>query len=76
MRKCYECGKKLRFWEGYSHPVLGKKELVCSKCFDELEESLEKYQNFITNYLKENQEQHFISKLNFKLRDKMHSHTK
>ena len=53
MKNCYECGKELKFWEGYSHPVLGKKELVCSKCFDILEESMEKYRDFILSNLEQ-----------------------
>jgi len=47
MKKCYECGKELKFWEGYSHPNLGKKALVCSKCYDELKRSMDSYCNFI-----------------------------
>ena len=47
MKKCYECGKELKFWQAYRHPVLGKKEVVCSKCFDVLTESLKKYRDFI-----------------------------
>ena len=49
MKKCYECGKELKFWEGYRHPALGKKELVCSNCFDSVEESMEKYRKFLLN---------------------------
>ena len=48
---CYECGKKISFWESRFHPVLGKKERVCSDCFSIVEESLENYRNFILNNL-------------------------
>jgi len=34
MGSCSECGKKLRFYEGYIHPLHGKKNLVCNACFD------------------------------------------
>jgi hypothetical protein len=51
MKRCYECGKELKFWQGYRHPAFGKKELVCSKCFDVLEESMEKYRDFILSNL-------------------------
>jgi len=34
MGNCSECGKKLRFYEGYIHPLRGKKYVVCSACFD------------------------------------------
>jgi hypothetical protein len=33
-RFCFECNKKLGFFEGYRHPILGKKDLLCSACFD------------------------------------------
>ena len=56
MKKCYECRIELKFWEGYYHPVLGKKELVCSKCFDILEESIEKYRNFVLVDLEQGRE--------------------
>ena len=52
MKTCYVCGKKLKFWQGYYHPVLGKKEVVCSKCFKSVECSLEKYRNFILSEFK------------------------
>jgi hypothetical protein len=34
MGNCSECGKKLRFYEGYIHPLRGKKNLVCNACFN------------------------------------------
>jgi hypothetical protein len=56
MKKCYECGKKLQFWEGYHHPILGKRELVCKECFDILEESILKYSDFIIKEIKQGKE--------------------
>jgi predicted amidophosphoribosyltransferase len=52
MRKCSECGKKLGFFEGYSHPVEGKKKCVCGKCWDKLEKSEKRYCSFIMNEFK------------------------
>jgi hypothetical protein len=46
-RKCSECGKKLGFFEGYRHPVEGRKKCVCGKCFDKIEASEAKYCSFI-----------------------------
>ena len=43
MGNCSECGKKLRFWDGYRHPILGKKYLLCSNCYDLIDKSLEFY---------------------------------
>ena len=34
MSSCSECGKKLHLYEGYSHPLRGKKYLVCKACFE------------------------------------------
>jgi len=52
MKTCFECGKELKFWEGYRHPVLGMKELVCWKCFERVDNSLEEYRNFILDCVK------------------------
>lgn len=49
MKKCYECGKELKFWDGYYHPALGKKNLVCSNCFNSVKDSVEKYCKFLFN---------------------------
>jgi hypothetical protein len=43
MKKCEECGKKLGILEGYRHPVLGNGSLLCSDCFDSINESFEKW---------------------------------
>jgi iron-sulfur cluster repair protein YtfE (RIC family) len=34
--KCSECGKKLSVIEGYYHPKIEKRWLLCRKCFDKL----------------------------------------
>jgi hypothetical protein len=47
MVDCGECGKRLRFFEGYYHPTLGKKSLVCGPCFDKLDESVVQWRDFI-----------------------------
>jgi hypothetical protein len=52
MKKCYECGKELKLMEGYRHPVLGMKELVCWKCFEKIDNSVDKYRNFILDNIK------------------------
>ncbi len=45
-----ECGKKLGFIEGYRHPTKGKENLLCSQCFDSVNENVEKYREFIAPY--------------------------
>jgi len=49
MKKCEECGKKLGIIEGYLHPTLGKKHLLCSQCFNKVSESVEKWKEFVLN---------------------------
>ena len=50
MVECEECGKKLGILEGYQHPTLGRKHLVCSPCFEQVEESVAKWREFILSY--------------------------
>jgi hypothetical protein len=52
VRKCSECDKKLRLFEGYRHPVEGRKKCVCGKCFDKIEASEAKYCSFVMNAFK------------------------
>ena len=47
MKDCEECGKKLGVLEGYQHPTLGKKHLLCGHCFDQVSESVEKWREFV-----------------------------
>jgi len=49
MKQCEECGKRLGIVEGYQHPTLGKKHLLCSPCFDKVSESVEKWREFVLN---------------------------
>ena len=51
MKRCNECGKKLRVLEGYRHPVLGKDDLLCSSCFNTVSESVEQYGKFVLPYV-------------------------
>ena len=47
MSVCVECGKQLDIFRGYRHPTLGKKNLVCSLCFDTVQHSLNQWMEFI-----------------------------
>jgi hypothetical protein len=47
MIKCNECRKKLGFFEGYRHPTLGKENLLCSPCFDKVQQSVDQWREFI-----------------------------
>ena len=46
MIKCEECSKKLGIIQGYRHPALGKRCLVCGNCFDKVNNSMEKWRVF------------------------------
>jgi hypothetical protein len=50
MKICEECGKKLGFFEGYRHLTLGKEFLLCSSCFDRVDESVTKWREFVLSY--------------------------
>jgi len=50
MVKCEECDKKLSIIEGYRHPALGKKFLVCSNCFDKVNEDMQRWNRFCLSY--------------------------
>jgi len=50
MKICEECGKKLGFFEGYRHLTLGKDFLLCSVCFDKVDESVTKWREFVLSY--------------------------
>ncbi len=43
---CEECGKKLGILEGYRHPALGKRFLVCGNCYVKVDISMEKWREF------------------------------
>jgi|GEM_PF-814451 len=46
MVECEECGKKLNILEGYRHPALGTRFLVCGKCFVKVDGDMERWSKF------------------------------
>jgi len=68
MKKCFECGKELKFWEGYRHPVLGAKELVCWACFEKVDKSVEEYRNFVLDCVKREEQKIAAENINHKSR--------
>ena len=46
MVDCEECDKKLGMLEGYRHPALGTRFLVCGKCFDKIDEDMVRWGKF------------------------------
>jgi hypothetical protein len=46
MTDCEECKNKLGILEGYDHPALGKKFLVCGKCFVTVDKSMQRWSKF------------------------------
>lgn len=43
---CAECEKKLGVFEGYRHPALGTRFLVCGNCFDKVAGDMERWSRF------------------------------
>ena len=43
---CKECDKKLGILDGYHHPALGKRFLVCKKCYTKVEEDMVRWRKF------------------------------
>jgi hypothetical protein len=50
MVECKECGRKLGIFEGYRHPLMGKKHLLCSNCFDTVSKSVEQWNRLVLSY--------------------------
>jgi len=72
MNKCYECGKNLKFWEGFIHPIIGGKKYVCSDCYDTLDQRMKKYRGTIIREI--NKEKNITIKNNsaIKFRNMVH----
>jgi hypothetical protein len=66
MIECEECGKKLGNFEGYRHPTMGKKNFLCSPCFDQVEESVSRWGAFVHANSFNNGTSNGDSKLNWK----------
>lgn len=50
MVNCVECGRKLGFLKGYRHPTMGRKYLLCNNCFDNVDESVTQWREFLLPY--------------------------
>lgn len=46
MVDCEECDKKLGLFEGYRHPALGPRFLVCGRCYTKIEHDMERWSEF------------------------------
>jgi hypothetical protein len=42
MVDCEECDKKLGILQGYRHPALGVRFLVCGKCFEKIDKDMKR----------------------------------
>ncbi|MCK4901828.1 MAG: hypothetical protein KAS76_00610 [Thermoplasmatales archaeon] len=50
MTNCVECGQKLGLFGGFRHPTMGRQHLVCSHCYDNVNESVTQWREFILPY--------------------------
>jgi hypothetical protein len=71
MLKCAECSEKIGLLQGYNHPTLGKRYILCDSCYLKISGSLEKWKNFIiVNSFKKNLEKNhfygFLNNVNFR----------
>jgi len=46
MVDCEECDKKLGILQGYHHPALGTRFLVCGECFNKIDGDMERWNKF------------------------------
>jgi hypothetical protein len=46
MINCIECDKKLGIINRYRHPALGKRFLVCGKCYTKIDENMQKWSKY------------------------------
>ncbi len=46
MVDCEECEKKLGIFEGYRHPALGARFLVCGRCYTKIEQDMRRWSEF------------------------------
>jgi hypothetical protein len=46
MVDCEECDKKLGVFEGYRHPALGDRFLVCERCYNKIEQDMKRWSEF------------------------------
>lgn len=46
MVDCEECDKHLQVFEGYRHPALGARFLVCGRCYDKIEIDMKRWSEF------------------------------
>ena len=63
MTECEECGKKLGIFEGYQHPTMGKKNFLCSPCYEQVSESVSEWTKFVmANSFNNEQSRMYLSK--------------
>jgi hypothetical protein len=51
MKRCEECGKELGLLEGYHHPTLGREFLLCTQCFEIVDDSVTKWREAVLPYI-------------------------
>jgi hypothetical protein len=67
-QRCEECGKRLRFFQIYTHP-LDKNKVVCGKCLDLISQGLENYRKCLKEGKQHNVKCYFWDKKSHKCRN-------
>jgi len=47
MKKCKKCDLQIGIFQGYQHPILGKKQIVCRNCYNQIESLAGKWQEYV-----------------------------
>jgi len=50
MKNCKKCDLQIGIFQGYQHPTLGNKQILCRKCYNQIESLVGKWQEFVFSH--------------------------
>jgi len=50
MKNCKKCDIQIRIFQGYQHPTLGNKQILCRNCYNQIESLVGKWQAFVFSH--------------------------